>query len=123
MATDPRPVRPATSLRAVAPGSALRTGAPGPRAANRGRARRRRGADPLTTAFTALAVFLLLLAFLAVQLRAGSASGAHRVVLIRRVYQTKVIETVPGGGSGSSSLVSQSVGGTSSMSAPATHTS
>jgi hypothetical protein len=55
-----------------------------------------------------LALFLGLLAFLADQLR-GAYSG-HKsvpVVLLRRVYETTIVQTIPGPGAGTS--VSQSV--------------
>jgi hypothetical protein len=55
-----------------------------------------------------VAAFLAVLALLAGQLRSGAAPAAPRpVILIRRIYETRVVETVPGRGSGTS--VSQSV--------------
>lgn len=73
-----------------------------------------------------LAAFLAVLALLASQLRASSTQGyTARATVLRRVYLTKVIESIPGPGAGTS--VSQSVsssGSSYSAAAPVTtHTS
>ena len=61
-----------------------------------------------------LAAFLSILALLAWQVRSAPARPAHRVVLLRRVYETRVVETVIGPARGGGT-VTQSV----SSSAPA----
>ncbi len=73
-----------------------------------------------------LAAFLVVLALLAWQLRASpSAATARPVLVVRRVYQTTVVETIRGSGSGTS--VSQSVSSSGSgslpLAAPTTRTS
>ncbi len=75
------------------------------------------GADRLTVFLITAALFLGVLAFLAFQLRASAATAGHRIVLVRRIEQTTVVETVRGGGSGTS--VSQSVTSSGSGAAPA----
>ncbi len=79
--------------------------------------RRASGPDRLTVWLLAGAAFLAVLALLAGQLRAGpSRTAAASVVVVRRIYETRIVETVPsaGGGAGGTS-VSQSV---SSSAAP-----
>ena len=118
-ATD-RPVR---TLRVVTPGADR----PARPARNTGRVRRARsGPDRLTVVLVSLTLFLGLLALLADQLRAASPSHKSTpVVVVRRVYVTRVVTTVPGVGSGTS--VSQSVSSSgsaySAASAPTTSTS
>lgn len=73
-----------------------------------------------------LAAFLAILALLASQLRGTSTQGyAARAVAVRRIYLTRIIESIPGPGAGTS--VSQSVsssGSANSVAAPVmTHTS
>jgi Flp pilus assembly protein CpaB len=52
--------------------------------------------DRLTITMAALAAFLVVLALLATQLgHAASTQRPARAVLLRRVYETKVIERVP----------------------------
>lgn len=104
---------------AYAGGRSATTGGRAHRSATRGGD----GPDRLTIALLALAAFLTVLALLAGQF---SASAAHprtrRVVLVRTVYRTRVIETIAGSGSGGTS-VSRSVTGSvagASASAPAT---
>jgi hypothetical protein len=78
------------------------------------------GPDGITVAFLTLAAFLAVLAVLAWQVRSTPARRAHRVVVLRRVYETRVVETVPGRGT---STVSQSVsssGAASSLSSTPT---
>lgn len=69
----------------------------------------------------ALAAFLGVLALLAWQFRMTSGGPTKRVVVVRRVYQTRVITTLPGSGGSS---MSQSVSSSGSAGAlPATRTS
>jgi hypothetical protein len=96
----------------------------------RGTARAADGPDRLTVALLSLAAFLTVLALLAGQFAASAAAPRpHRVVLVRTVYRTKVIETIAGGSGGTS--VSRSVTGSTtgasagagSTAAPTTRTS
>ncbi|HLM85771.1 MAG TPA: hypothetical protein VK272_06250 [Solirubrobacteraceae bacterium] len=78
--------------------------------------------DRVTIAGFSLAAFLLVLALLGMQL--GHASSTHtrpRAVLLRRIYQTTVIERVPATAKGATAgtSVTQSVSGASAL-APAT---
>lgn len=94
-------------------------------------ARRRGGAGPdrLTVALLAVAGFLAVLALLAWQMSWSAAStGVRPAIVLRRVYQTTVIETIHGSGSGGGgSSVTQSVSSSGSSSpssaAPTTRTS
>ncbi|HET8980093.1 MAG TPA: hypothetical protein VFN87_18215 [Solirubrobacteraceae bacterium] len=83
--------------------------------------------DRVTVALLSLAVFLTVLALLGAQLRSAAAHApAHRVVVVRRIYRTTVIETVRGGAPGGPSVtqsVSSSGGAVSGAAAPATRTS
>ena len=69
------------------------------------------GPDGVTVTLLTVAGFLAILALLASQMRAPPARPARRVVVVRRVYETRVVETVVGGAGGGSS-VTQSVSGT-----------
>jgi hypothetical protein len=107
-ATDPS-VRPLRVLPPVVDGPARPVSERGLRPVAVGPAKRRAtGPDRLTVVLVSLAVFLGLLAFLADQLR-GAYSGhqSPRTVVLRRVYETTIVQTIPGPGSGTS--VSQSV--------------
>jgi hypothetical protein len=93
-----------------------------------GRAPAHRGADRLTVVLLSVAAFLSVLALLGTQMRAAAASHprAPRVVLVRRIYQTTVVETTAGAGAGPPAVtqsVSSSGGGGSIVAAPATRTS
>lgn len=60
----------------------------------------RRGPDRVVIWLLSATTFLLLLAFLAFQLResasaSSAASEQRRPILLRRVYETKVVERVP----------------------------
>ncbi len=81
------------------------------------------GPDRLTVAMLTVSAFLFVLALLAAQLRAAPAPARHRVVLIRRVYQTRVVETVVGQGPASAatggSSVTQSVSSSGATAVPA----
>ncbi len=71
-------------------------------------------ADRLTVGLLALAAVLAVLAFLSWEMKASaSSSRARPVVVMRRVYETRVIETIVGG-----SHASTSVSGTVASSAP-----
>jgi hypothetical protein len=82
----------------------------------RRRPKRGAGPDRITVLLLSLAAFFAMLALLATQLRmAGPVTRARQVVVLRRVYQTTVIERVPpnvrakGGVSSSTQSVSGSV--------------
>ncbi len=87
--------------------------------------------DRPTIALFSLAGFLLVLALLGSRLGVvgHAASARPREVLVRRVYQTTVVERVPrsvtAGSSTGSSTVTQSVSGSTSIpaAAPVTRTS
>ena len=96
------------------------------RPAGAGRSRAKRfGPDRLTVALVTVSAFLFLLAVLAARLPAAPAPARHRIVLIRRIYQTRVVETIqgPGGASGSSVTQSVSNSGAPAASAPTTRAS
>ena len=98
------------------------------RPARAGRSTARRfGPDRLTVALVTVSAFLFLLAVLAARLPAAPAPARHRIVLIRRIYQTRVVETIqgPGGAGASGSSVTQSVSssGAPAASAPTTRAS
>jgi hypothetical protein len=84
------------------------------------RRRRRAGAagpDRASVILFSLASFLAVLALLAWQVRASpSGTAARSVTVLRRIYQTTVVETIRGPGSGTS--VSQSVSSSGSGSVP-----
>lgn len=82
--------------------------------------------DRLTIAMASLAAFLIVLALLATQLgHADTQHASARAVLVRRIYQTTVVERVPAASAArSSNSVTQSVSGTGALSAtPVTRTS
>ena len=117
----------ATMATEACPGGRPATAAGRPR---RGTARGADGPDRLTVALLSLAAFLTVLALLAGQFAASAAAPRpHRVVLVRTVYRTTVIETIAGGSGGTS--VSRSVSGSvtgasagaGSTAAPTTRTS
>lgn len=86
---------------------------PGPR-----RRARPAGPDRATVSLVSLASFLALLALLAWQVRvAPSRTAARPVLVVRRIYQTTVVETIRGSGFGTS--VSRSVSSAGSGSVPA----
>lgn len=83
---------------------------------------RRPGAvDRVSVILVSLAAFLVVLALLARQLPSSAATrpAARPVLVIRRVYQTTVVETIRGGSSGSGTSVSQSVSSSGSGSVAA----
>jgi hypothetical protein len=82
--------------------------------------------DRLTIAMGSLAAFLIVLALLATQLgHASPARPSARAVLVRRVYETTVVERVPAASAAySTSSVTQSVSGAGALQAtPVTRTS
>jgi hypothetical protein len=78
------------------------------------------GPDRLTVVMLTLAGFLAVLALMAWQLGAGASVQARPVVTIRRVYETRVVETVVGGAARSSVTQSTSSSGSAGAPAPAT---
>lgn len=101
----------------VASGAGARPRGPRPGAA---------GPDRTSVLLFSVAVFLAVLALLAWQLRATPArTAAHPILVVRRVYETKIVETIRGGAGASS--VSQSVSSSGSgaipVSAPTTRSS
>jgi hypothetical protein len=101
---------------------------PGRRDASGSARRGGSGPDRLTVLLLTIAAFLAVLALLAGQLRASSAGGPQRpVVVLRKVYETRVVTTVRGpGGGGAGTSVTQSVsssGSAAPASAPTTRSS
>ena len=70
-----------------------------------------------------LASFLAVLALLAWQLRTSPAPRMSPAKMVRRVYQTTIVETVVGPSQRSGSSATQSVSSSGSSSAPATRAS
>ena len=90
--------------------------------------RKRFGPDRLTVALLTVSAFLLVFAMLATQLRAAPAPAHHRVVLIRRIYETRVVQTQGGQGAagaagGNSVTQSVSSSGATTAAAPTTRAS
>jgi len=93
--------------------------------------RKRFGPDRLTVALLTVSAFLLVLAMLATQLRAAPVPARHRVVLIRRIYETRVVQTQGGQGAagaagaagGNSVTQSVSSSGAATAAAPTTRAS
>jgi hypothetical protein len=81
------------------------------------------GPDRLTVALVTLASFLAVLALLAWQLRTSAAGRISPANVVRRVYQTTIVETVVGPSQRNGSSVTQSVSSSGSSSAPATRAS
>ena len=82
------------------------------------------GPDRVSVVLVSLAAFLVVLALLAGQLRASPPRVSKQpVIVLRRVYQTTVVETVPGPGSGTSVSQSVSSSGSSSSATPTTRAS
>lgn len=98
-----------------------------PTAGRSARAASRGGPDRLSIALFSLALLMILIALLAHQFgTGGAAKAAPRVTLIRKVYRTRVIETIIAPGPSSAPTVSQSVASSGAVaSAPlvTTHTS
>jgi hypothetical protein len=86
------------------------------------RARTRYGPDRLTVVLLTVSAFLFVLALLAAQIQAAPAPARPHVVLIRRVYQTRVVETISGqagAGATGGNVVTQAVSSSGSTVAPA----
>jgi hypothetical protein len=94
-------------------------------ATTRPRAWRTAGPDRITVMLITLAGFLAVLALMAGQLRGNVAVHANPPVVLRRIYITRVVETVPASARGGSSVTeSVSSSGTSSPAAgPTTRSS
>ena len=86
--------------------------------------RRASGPDRLTVLLLTIAAFLLVLALLARELEASESPAArHPVVVLRKVYETRYVETLPAGGRGAGGTsVTQSVSNSASAAAPAAPT-
>jgi hypothetical protein len=95
-------------------------------AATTTRPQRAAGPDRVTVMLLTLTVFLIILGALAWQMRSVSARPVRRMVVLRRVYETRVIETVVGA-TGDGSSVTRSVSSSGSAAAlpaaPTTRTS
>ncbi len=96
-------------------------------AGRRGRLERldaaRRGPDRLTLVLLTLAAFLVVLALLASHLRPTAApASAHPVVVLRKIYRTRVIASAPGSGPAASSITQSVSSSGSSLAAAATPT-
>jgi len=94
------------------------------------RPRSRGGADRVTIMLLTVAGFLAVFAILAEQMRAaapGAPATSPRVVVMRRVYQTTVVDDTMPAGRGGRATVSVSTSGASSVGAgapaPTTRTS
>lgn len=84
------------------------------------------GPDRITVLLLTVTVFLVILAALAWQVRSAPARPKQRIVIVRRVYETRVVETVVGAAGGGSSVtqsVSSSGSGSALPAAPTTRTS
>jgi hypothetical protein len=81
------------------------------------------GPDRVTVLLLTLASFLAVLALLAWQLRTTTAVRMSPAKVVRRVYQTTIVETVVGPSHGNGSSVTQSVSSSGSSSVPATRAS
>ena len=77
-------------------------------------ARRTAGPDRVTVWLLSVAAFLVVLALMAWQFRPAGPKRSAPVVVLRRVYETRVVETVIGPSKGTG--VSQSVSSSSSSS-------
>ena len=80
------------------------------------------GPDRITVMLLTLTVFLVILAVLAWQMRSAPPRPVHRTVVLRRVYETRVVETVVGaaGGAGSVTQSVSSSGSAAGVAAAAT---
>ena len=81
------------------------------------------GPDRLTVVLLTLASLLAVLALLAWQIRTSAAVRTSPARVVRRVYQTTIVETVVGPRQRNGSSVTQSVSSSGSSSAPATRAS
>jgi hypothetical protein len=76
-----------------------------------GRASPARGPDTVTVTMLTVAGFFVILALLAWQVRSVPARPARRVIVMRRVYETRIVETVVGGSRRGGGSITQSVSG------------
>ena len=84
------------------------------------------GPDGVTVMLLTLVAFLAILAVLAGQVRSAPAPLRHRVIVLRRVYETRVVETIIGGARGGSTVTqstSSSAPASSVSAAPTTRSS
>ena len=81
------------------------------------------GPDRLTVVLLTLASVLAVLALLAWQLRTSAAGRMRPANVVRRVYQTTIVETVVGPSQRNGSSVARSVSSSGSSYAPATRAS
>jgi hypothetical protein len=89
----------------------------------RGRGAARSGPDRGSVLLFSLAAFLVVLTLMANQLRASAAPAPQkRVVVVRRIYRTTIIETIVGSGRGTSVSQSMSSSGSSLAYSPPTTT-
>lgn len=100
--------------------AARTTEAPDRRGAANARRRSAVGPDRLTVVLFTLAGFLSVLALMAWQLGSGASVKARPVTAVRRIYETRVVETIAGGAGGSSVTQSTSSSGSFGSAAPAT---
>jgi len=77
-----------------------------------------RGPDGVTVTLLTVAGFLVILALLAWQMRSAPTRPARRVIVMRRVYETRVVETVVGGSGPGGRSITQSVSGSAPASSP-----
>jgi hypothetical protein len=68
-----------------------------------------RGPDGVTVTLLTVAGFLVILALLAWQMRSAPTHPARRVIVMRRIYETRVVETIVGGSRRGGSSITQSV--------------
>ena len=86
--------------------------------------RARGGPDRVTVMLVAVAAFLAVFAILATRLRATAAPApAPRVVVLRRIYRTTVIDDGRSAGRGRAATVSVSTSGSAPAAPPTTRTS
>ena len=81
------------------------------------------GPDRISVLLFSLAAVLVVLTLLTKQLIADTpAPAAHHQIIVRKIYRTTIIETVPGPGAGTSVSQSVSSAGSSYAAAPAATT-
>ena len=109
--TERRPAHRVASPAARRPAAAPGAG-PRPRT-------RLRTPDRLTVMLFSVAAFLIVLALLAGQMRSQIPHAGPRTMVVRRVYSTKIVETVIGPSRAGGSSVTQSVSSSAGASSPA----
>lgn len=83
---------------------------------------RRGGPDRITVALFAAAAFSLLFAFLTLQLSSAS-TRTGKPVIVRRIYETRVVERAPAGAKGGTSVTQSSSAAYPTAAAPVTGSS